>query len=357
MDPLTHTLVGANLAATRLGATTRLAAAALVVGANLPDVDAVLYFTGHDDLARGFRRGWTHGILALVVLPIVLTALLLLWDRLRPDPARRASPAALLMLSSLAILTHPTLDWLNTYGMRWLMPFDGRWTYGDAVFIMDPLLWTVLGAGWLAARRPTLPLVLGWAAVTALIGRVAGRRSPEYLIVVAVIALLLLAVLLWRGLEGRRRAIAATALSIAALYIGGRLALNEATESAATRALVAAGVAPVERIMAGPDPLDPRRWEIVAQTPEVYRYGQWLWLGEGLRLEPEAIPRPRPTPEWEEARRAPHVRGFMTWVRFPCYQIERTPTETRVWIQDARRARRRSGGFGGQLVVLPADRR
>ena len=68
MDPLTHTLLGANLAATRLGATTRLAGAALVIGANLPDVDAVTYFLG-DDAALGLRRGWTHGVLALAVLP------------------------------------------------------------------------------------------------------------------------------------------------------------------------------------------------------------------------------------------------------------------------------------------------
>ena len=62
MDPLTHTLLGANLASTRLRDTTRLAAAALVIGANLPDVDSILYFIGHDDLALGFRRGWTHGV-------------------------------------------------------------------------------------------------------------------------------------------------------------------------------------------------------------------------------------------------------------------------------------------------------
>ena len=78
MDPLTHTLVGANLASTPLGRKTRFAAAALMVGANLPDVDAILYFTGHSDLALGFRRGWTHGVLALVVLPLVLTGVLLL---------------------------------------------------------------------------------------------------------------------------------------------------------------------------------------------------------------------------------------------------------------------------------------
>ena len=50
MDPLTHTLVGANLASTRLGGKTRLAGAALIIGANLPDVDSILYFTGHSEL-------------------------------------------------------------------------------------------------------------------------------------------------------------------------------------------------------------------------------------------------------------------------------------------------------------------
>ncbi len=352
MDPLTHTLVGANLAATRLGAKTRLAAAALVIGANAPDVDAILYFTGHDDLALGFRRGWTHGVLALLVLPFIQTGLLLLWDRLRPDPERRASPRALLLLSSLAILTHPALDWLNNYGMRWLMPFDGRWSYGDAVFIMDPLIWVILGGAWLAGRRPTKGLVLTWAVVAALLARVAGGRSAEYLIVVAIVAAVLLAALLWRP-PRNRHALATAALAITVLYIGGRLATNEATETAARRALLAQGIGPVERIMAAPHPMDPRRWEIVAQTPEVYRFGQWFWMGEGLRLEAQEIPRPKETPEWAAARRAPHVQGFMTWVRFPWYAIERTPRETRVWIQDARYARRRGTGFGGAMVVLP----
>ncbi|HUF17654.1 MAG TPA: metal-dependent hydrolase, partial [Thermoanaerobaculia bacterium] len=148
MDPLAHTLAGANLAATRLGDRTRLATAALVIGANAPDIDAVLYFID-GDLALGFRRGWTHGVLALLILPLILTGLLLLYDRLRPDQERRADPRWLLGLSALAILTHPTLDWLNTYGMRWLMPFRPTWFYGDSVNIMDPWIWLILGGGWL----------------------------------------------------------------------------------------------------------------------------------------------------------------------------------------------------------------
>ena len=106
MDPLTHTLVGANLSATRLGDRTRLAAAALVIGANLPDVDGITYFLG-SDLALGFRRGWTHGVLALAILPLLQTALLLGWARLRPDPSRRVDARWLLALSTIGIWSHP----------------------------------------------------------------------------------------------------------------------------------------------------------------------------------------------------------------------------------------------------------
>jgi inner membrane protein len=146
MDPVTHTLVGASLAATRLGARTRYAAPALVIGANLPDVDVLSYFAG-GDFALGFRRGWTHGVLALVVLPALLALVFLLWERLRRDRGGANRPLAvgwLFGLCYLATLTHPVLDWLNTYGMRWWMPFSDKWYYGDSVFIMDPWLWLIL---------------------------------------------------------------------------------------------------------------------------------------------------------------------------------------------------------------------
>ena len=68
MDPLTHSLVGATIARTRLGHATPRAAAALIVGANLPDIDVVSFVAGND-AALGFRRGWTHGPPALVLLP------------------------------------------------------------------------------------------------------------------------------------------------------------------------------------------------------------------------------------------------------------------------------------------------
>ncbi len=31
------------------------------------------------------------------------------------------------------------MDWLNSYGVRLLMPFSNRWFYGDALYIVDPV--------------------------------------------------------------------------------------------------------------------------------------------------------------------------------------------------------------------------
>ncbi len=343
MDPLTHTLLGATLASTRLRDTTRLATAALVIGANLPDVDSIFYFTGQEDLALGFRRGWTHGILALVILPFLQTALLLAYARLTRKPVHAG---ALLGLSALAILTHPFLDWLNNYGLRWLMPFDGRWFYGDSVYIMDPWLWLILGAGWLAPRRATRVTVAILAACTLLLVYVVGQRSPQYLPIVPAVALILFLALLWKP---RVPWIATAALVLAFAYIGARLTIHELTEARLARMLG------TTEVMASPHPIDPLRWFVVARTGDVYRYGRFTWR-DGLRLNPNRLPVPKPSPEYELAQRDPSIRGFVSWVRFPWYEIERTPAQTRVLIHDARYAVRRQpgGGFGGVEVVLPA---
>lgn len=76
MDNLCHTLVGAAMGEGGLKRRTALAMPALLIGANLPDVDVLAYLWG-PDTALGFRRGWTHGVPALVVWPFILTGLLL----------------------------------------------------------------------------------------------------------------------------------------------------------------------------------------------------------------------------------------------------------------------------------------
>ena len=88
-------------------------------------------------------------------VPILFTGVL--WLLGRRARAGDGSPPLyvgwLLALSYLGVYSHVFLDYLNTYGVRLLTPLDWRWFYGDAVFIIDPVLWVVLGAGVSLARR------------------------------------------------------------------------------------------------------------------------------------------------------------------------------------------------------------
>ncbi len=348
MDPLTHTLVGANLSATRLAEKTRFATTALLVGANLPDVDGVCYLIDRD-LALGFRRGWTHGVLALVVLPLLLSGGLLLLGRIR-RAERQTHFRWLLLLSTVAVWSHPTLDWLNTYGMRWLMPFNGRWFYGDSVFIMDVWLWLVLGVGYLAGRRPSPGILVTALVIGGWIVRTVARRSTEYLPLLLVVVIALTLALLWKRPAERpllARRFSAVALLIGGAYIAARLLINGATESTVERELARQGYN-VREVLAAPHPINPLQWSIVARTGDVYRYGTFGWPSRRLDLVSTTVDAARDSKEWQRAQQDPSVRGLVTWLRFPAYEIERRGEETLVHIFDARSMR----GWARRTVVL-----
>ncbi len=158
MDNLTHSLVGAVLGQMGLKKKTGLAMPTLILAANLPDVDAACAVYGITSLSM--RRGITHGPIALLVLPILLWAAMIAFDRWQDRRGKR--PAArlpihggwLLALAYIGCLSHPALDWLNNYGIRLLEPFSHRWFYGDTLFIIDVWIWIALAASlWLSLRR------------------------------------------------------------------------------------------------------------------------------------------------------------------------------------------------------------
>lgn len=82
MDNLCHTLAGVALGETGLKRRSALAIPTLVIGANLPDVDVLAYAWGPVE-ALGFRRGWTHGVLAMAIWPLVLAGAMYAFGRLR----------------------------------------------------------------------------------------------------------------------------------------------------------------------------------------------------------------------------------------------------------------------------------
>jgi inner membrane protein len=159
VDNLTHSLVGGLIGQAGLKRRTGLAMPALIIGANIPDIDATCTLLA-DMQHLALRRGITHGPIAWVLLPLVLAGALWWFDRWqarrgkRPEARLPVHFGWLYALSLLACLSHPALDWLNVYGIRLLEPFSSRWFYGDTLFIIDVWLWLGLGlATWLSLRR------------------------------------------------------------------------------------------------------------------------------------------------------------------------------------------------------------
>ena len=287
MDNLTHTLVGAALAEAGLKRRTALGAATLMIGANFPDIDVLaLFFPGSIDV----RRGATHGFLALAILPFVLAWLMRSYDRnvrLKRDPT--ATPAdfrQLALLAALAIWTHPTLDYMNTYGMRWLMPFVNKWFYADGLFIVDIYLLIILGAGiwWSRRVQRAQPARVALAALAALAGY--------------------------------------TVTMLATTAIG--------------RSQVEAAK-PGNRFMLGPVPATPWVRSLIVDEGTQYQLGRWS-LHRGLELGatfPKGDAGPNRTAV-VMARAHPEARPFLRWSRFPVYRVTQDGPVTVVHMEDAR---------------------
>ncbi|TMM50056.1 metal-dependent hydrolase [Qipengyuania marisflavi] len=198
MDNLTHSLVGALLGQAGLKRKTGLAMPALIIGANLPDVDAAcfLWLEGVEHL--GFRRGITHGPIAWVLLPLLLAGALWWFDRWQDRRGKRPEGRLpmhfgwLYALGFIACLTHPALDWLNVYGIRLLEPFSSQWFYGDVLFIIDVWLWAPMGfATWFSLRREkrggewrkparvAIAVALGYVGVNGAITFAEEKTGPQ----------------------------------------------------------------------------------------------------------------------------------------------------------------------------------
>jgi inner membrane protein len=357
MEPLAHTLAGACLAESGLKRLTPLAASTLVIAANIPDLDGACYLHSAD-LAFAFRRGLTHGVLAMAVLPVLLTAAMLAFDRrvrLKRSPgAAPARTGPLFLLSLIGTLSHPFLDWLNNYGVRLLMPFSGRWFYGDALFIVDPFLWMVFGGAVMLALTTSRPAVITWlclgAGTTLLL--VFNPLVPFWarIVWVSAIAAWLAARLLVP--EAWRPRIAAAALAVAGVYIAAMIGGSRLAERQ-VKAMAAQQRWPVIEVAAMPVPADPLRRMVIAVEAGRYRFVSLNWLtGRVTPTDPSIADRGTLGPEVRAALAAPFVQGIRNWLRFPSYEVRPlSGGGSRVIIRDARFSIGNRPGFGVITIV------
>jgi inner membrane protein len=306
MDNLAHTLAGLALAEAGLRRKTALGATTLAIAANLPDVDALIYLFGDGVDALAFRRGWTHGVLAMVVLPFALAGVMLAMSKLRTTS--RARPAVdarwLLVLSAVGIWSHPLLDLLNTYGVRLLMPFSGRWFYGDALFIIDLWLW--------------LALLIG-----ILVSRVRARPLAARLAIAAV-------------------SVYAIAMAVSSRWGRGVVERHATGERAA-------------RVMVSPVPVTPFRRTVVRDLGDRYEIGELTLGGKPPYRRSEETASGRGTPYAVAAASTPEGAAFLSWSRFPRFAEMEEDPDTRVRISDMRYADARGRGWASIVVRVPTD--
>ena len=308
MDNLCHTLVGAAMGEAGLKRQTRYGNAALMVAANLPDIDVLVFLT--DTPSVEFRRGWTHGIAAQLLLPIALAGLIVgcEWVRRRrgaPEPAVPLSVPWLLALGYAGVLSHVGLDFLNNYGVRLLAPFDWRWFYGDAVFIADVWLWLALAAGvWLSRRRSSPrpargALVFTTCYVLAMLVSAQAARG-----VVANI---------WRGVRG--------------------------TEPHA--------------LMVGPLPITPFTRTVIVDAGDHYQTGTFSMWSASVSFDPERIPKNDRDPAVTVARDSRLISAYLVWARFPFWTITPEDEGLEVAVRDVRFGRALGGRLAARVVIRP----
>ncbi len=360
--------MGAALSKAGARRTTPLATATLVVAANAPDVDMLAFARG-EYFALAFRRGITHGWPAMLLLPLAVAAAMLAWDRWvrrRRDPhAAPARAGPIVALSYLGVATHPGLDWMNTYGMRWGMPFDPSWSYGDALFIIDPWIWLTLGGAVFMASAPGRTGLRLWALLAVL---------TSALILLAPVAeaakvlwVVWLAMILVRR-KFRRTGPSSTtvprlAVGVTAAYIALMVASDLAARPRVRDAARSAGYT-VRDLMVAPLPADPFGAELEVLTDRGYLPGTFRWLPRpDVRLSPDRlVPLMRAPPELDAAardrivdaaREVPDAAHYLVWSRYPYVEIRPHGDGWAVTFRDARYDDRPGvGGLGGVTVQV-----
>jgi inner membrane protein len=309
LDNLTHSLAGWALGQAGVKVKTRKGLAALILGANMPDIDVFLGNAPWDPLS--IHRGFTHSLVGGVLLmPPILAGLLWLLDRWQ---ARRGADFKsglpmrfgwLVALSYLGTLTHPFLDLLTTYSIQLFSPLSSAWYHADALFIIDVWVWLLLA------------LAIG----------ISKRREQQ-------------------GKDWRQ--IPRTAIAILLVYIGVNLLISQSAFADVRRTSANA-----ERIFASPPPVLFWKRDMVWQNGASYCRATYDPLGSGFQPLGSCTPSNMGDPAVKDAiRRDPRLQKFLKWSILPQADIGRDRCSIRVSIGDARYGEGRRSRLARESII------
>jgi inner membrane protein len=140
LDNLTHSLVGLFLARAGLKKFTPRGTAIMVLAANAPDFDAVVWFGGPATYIH-WHRNITHSLIALPIMALLSVAIVRALGR------KRVQWLPAFLIAMIAVASHLTLDLTNVYGVRLLLPFSGHWFHWDLTPVVDFTIWAILLLG------------------------------------------------------------------------------------------------------------------------------------------------------------------------------------------------------------------
>ncbi|TFW07149.1 metal-dependent hydrolase [Oxalobacteraceae bacterium OM1] len=233
---------------------------------NFPDLDLVLtpllppplgYLLHH--------RGHTHTFLYLLPQALLLWLLVsACWPAARSLLARSASTRrGFLIALATGLALHIGMDFLNSYGVHPLHPFDTRWFYGDMVFIVEPVFWVAFGV-------PVAMALPGrWLKAALLLVLTAAMlffKLRGFLLWPSLAALLAIGVLtaaLQRHAGARGRTGLVTAFAIAIVFAGGQAWWSAQAGDAVARALHGRGGRLLDTALTA-YPANPACWTFVS---------------------------------------------------------------------------------------------
>ena len=337
MDNLAHSLVGLTSAKAGLDRLSPYATTVCVISANAADADFVSLLGDRWTLLQ-YHRGITHSLVGTIAIGVLIPVFAYVIERI-VSSIRKCAPRirlrGLLLASMVAAVTHPLMDWTNNYGVRPLLPWSGRWFYGDLVFIVDPYIWLTLGALAFLMTSNSRWKLFGWSVIgliaTLVVVAASLQSGPEAGAVKIALVVWIIGLLCTIGLRvfGAQRRVgqrtAMTALAVVMIYWMG-LGFAHHAAAADTLSIANSIAAPhnerVIRAATMPTEANPFRWQSVAETDvAIYKFAVSVMNerpdinnGAVTRFEKPAGQEAQLVSVAERDRRAQALLGF---ARFP----------------------------------------
>ncbi len=338
MDNLTHSLVGLAAAKAGLERLSPMATTVCVLAANAPDADILATFGGRWFYLHN-HRGITHSIVGTFALALLIPVLFYVSDLVIARIRKRQPQIkfrGLLLCSLILSVSHPLMDWTNNYGVRPWLPWNGKWYYGDLVFIVDPWIWLVVGGAAFLLASKFIYQKIAWSALALLLTGLilfvrlenSGLAHPNVFRVLWIAALFALIFTRWATPFVKRfgSRIAAAALALVVVYWGALALLHRSALAQAERVaeqLASQNNESLGRVAAMPVLADPTRWQCVADTSgSTYRFVISLTGREETGAKRFEKPQGRDLEAAARASKDERARVYLEWARFPAIEVE-----------------------------------